>query len=102
MSTRGVLGGLPMPRHTLGSLLPDGIHPGRRDLDLLRRRPSALSWTIRALGVDRPDVRKRGVATAPDHQLCDPVLRTVRGSAYSTVRRSFPVLVWRLEQRRSS
>jgi hypothetical protein len=64
-STRGVLGGLPTPRHTLRSLLPDGVPPERRDLGLLRRRPSAPSRTIRAPGVDRTDVHRRGVAPAP-------------------------------------
>jgi hypothetical protein len=34
-STRGVLVGLLMPRYTLGSLLPDGVLLGRRDLGLL-------------------------------------------------------------------
>jgi hypothetical protein len=37
-STRGILGGLPTPRHTLGSLLLDGVPPWRQDLGLLRRR----------------------------------------------------------------
>jgi hypothetical protein len=57
-STRGVLGGLLTPRHTLGSLLLDGVPPGRRDLGLLRRRrPSVQSRTVRAPGADRSDVR---------------------------------------------
>jgi hypothetical protein len=37
-SIRGVLGGLPMPRHTLKSLIPDRVPPKRRDLGLLQRR----------------------------------------------------------------
>jgi hypothetical protein len=35
MSTRGVLGSLSMPRHTVGSLLLDRVPPGRRDIGLL-------------------------------------------------------------------
>jgi hypothetical protein len=38
MSTRDVLGGLLMLRHTLGSLLPDRVPLRRQDLGLLRRR----------------------------------------------------------------
>jgi hypothetical protein len=92
MSTRGVLGGLPTPRHTLRSLLPDGIPPERRDLGpLRRRRPSAPSWTIRASGADRSDVHRGGVAPAPGCGPSGPVPRTVHVFAESTARRSFLV-----------
>jgi hypothetical protein len=63
--TRGVLGGLPTPRHTIGSLIRDGVPPERRDLGLLqrrRRRPSAPPRTVRASGADRLDVRREGAA----------------------------------------
>jgi hypothetical protein len=57
MSTRDILGGLPTPRHTLGSFLPNGVPLGRRDLGLpRRRRPSAPSWIVRAPGANRPDI----------------------------------------------
>lgn len=82
-STRGVLGGLPTPRHTLGSLLPDGVHPGRRDLGLLRRRrPSVPSRTVRASGADHPDIHREGAAPAPRS-------RTVRPCAVESTARRF-------------
>jgi hypothetical protein len=85
MSTRGVLGGLPMPRHTLRSLLPDGVPLGSRDLGLLRRRrPFAPLWTVRVLGADHPDLRREGVAPAPGRGPSGPVSWTVRASAEST------------------
>jgi hypothetical protein len=72
-STRGILGGLPMPRHTIASLIPDGVPPRRRDLSLLRRsRPSASSWAVRVLGMDRPDVRRGGAAYAPRSRTIRP------------------------------
>jgi hypothetical protein len=40
------LGDLATPKHILGSLLPDGVPFGRRDLGLLRIRPSAPSQTV--------------------------------------------------------
>jgi hypothetical protein len=84
-STRGVLDGLPMPRHTLVSLLSDGVHPGRRDLGLLQRRQSsAPSWTIRATGTDRPDVHREGAAPMPRSW-------TIRASTKSTTNSSSPV-----------
>jgi hypothetical protein len=71
-STRGVLGGLPTLRHTLGSLLPDGVPPQRRDLGLLQRRTcSAPSRTVRTPSADRLDVR-RGAALAPRSQIVRP------------------------------
>jgi hypothetical protein len=65
-STRGILGGLLMPRHTIGSLLSDGVPPGRQDLGPLCHRGSSepQAWTVRTyveketllhLGVDRVD-----------------------------------------------
>jgi hypothetical protein len=64
--TRGILGGPPTSIHTLGSLLSYGIPLGMRDLGLLRRRrSSAPSQTVRALGADRPDVCREGAAPAP-------------------------------------
>jgi hypothetical protein len=93
--TRGILGGLPMLRHTLRSLLPDGVPPERQDLGLLRRRrPSAPSRTVRAPGADRPDVRRGGVAPVLGRGPSGPVPRTVRASAESTTRRSISS-VWR-------
>jgi hypothetical protein len=72
-SARGVLGGVSMPRHTLGSLLADGVPPGRRDLGLLqRRRLAAPLWTVRASGVDRPNVRRGGDAPAPRSRTVRP------------------------------
>jgi hypothetical protein len=84
-STRGVLGGLPTPRHTLGSLLSGGVPPGRRDLGLLRRgRPSAPLRTVRTYAEEETLLR-------PGRGLSDPVSRTVRASADSTTRRFVPV-----------
>jgi hypothetical protein len=66
MSTRDVLSGLSTARHTIGSILPDGVPTRRRDLGRLRRkRPSAPSQTVRAICADRLDVRREGVAPAP-------------------------------------
>jgi hypothetical protein len=97
MSTKDVLGGLSTPRHTLRSLLPDGVSPGRRDLGLLRRRPSAPSRTVRAPRADRPEVRRGGITPAPGHGPSDPVPRTVRTSAESTATRSFLVFRARID-----
>jgi hypothetical protein len=44
-----------------------------------------------ALGADRPEVCRGGVAPAPSHGPSSPVLRTVRASAESPARRSVPV-----------
>jgi hypothetical protein len=80
-STRGVLGGMPTPRHTLGSLLSDGVSPGRRDLGLLRRRrSSAPSRTVRAPGAGRPDVCREGAAPVPRSRTVWP--RATDGSCF--------------------
>jgi hypothetical protein len=98
-STRGVLAGLPMPRHTLGSFLPDGVPPGRRDLGLLQtRRRSAPSWTVWALGADRPDVRRGGAAPATRLQtvwLCVADSPRLRGESRQAVLSS----VWHPDRR---
>jgi hypothetical protein len=84
-STRGVLDGLSRLRHTLGSLLPDGVPPERRDLGLLRRRwPFAPLRTIQAPGMDCPDVCREGSTSALRS-------RIVRATADSTARRFVPV-----------
>jgi hypothetical protein len=64
-STRDVLGGLPTPRLTIGSLFPNGVPPGRRDLGLMQRRRYYII-------VDRPDVRREGVALAPRSRTVRP------------------------------
>jgi hypothetical protein len=78
-STRDVLDGLSTLRHTLGSLLPDGIPYGRRDLGLLRRRPFAPSrtvWTYAEELLLRPGRGSSGLGP-----------RVVRASAENTARR---------------
>jgi hypothetical protein len=60
------LGGLLTSRHTVRSLLPGGVRPGRRDLGLLRRRRlSAPSHTVRALDADRSEACRGGDVPAP-------------------------------------
>jgi hypothetical protein len=87
-SMRGVLGGLPTPRHTLESLLPDGVPPRRQDLSLLlRRRLSAPSRTVRAPGADHLDVRRGGATSAPRPRTICAFRQVVRYS------------VWRLDRR---
>jgi hypothetical protein len=86
-TTKDILVGLSTSRHTIWSLLPDGVPSGRRDLGPLRRRRlSTPSWIVqaRAPGIDRSDIRKRGAAPAPRSQ-------TVIGSAESSTRWFVPV-----------
>jgi hypothetical protein len=96
MPIRGVLGGLSTPKHTLRSLLPDGVPPDKRDLGLLRRRrPSVPSQTVRAPDTYRPDVRRGADAPAPGRGPSGTVSQTILASAESTTRRSIPVFVAR-------
>jgi hypothetical protein len=82
------LDGLPTPRHTLGYLLPDGVPPGRRDLDLLRiSRPYAPSRTVQAPGTNRLDVRRGGDAPTLGRGPTGPRPQTIRASTESTARR---------------
>jgi hypothetical protein len=57
---------LPTPRHTLISLLPDGVPPGRRDLCLLqRRRRYAPSRTVRTYAEEEPLLHLGRAPSAP-------------------------------------
>jgi hypothetical protein len=97
-STRGVLDGPPTSKHTLGSLLLDGVPLERRDLGLMqKRRPSAPSRTIWASGADHPEACIGGAAPAPGHRPFDPGQWTVRNSVESTAR-WFISGVWRPDQ----
>jgi hypothetical protein len=60
-----------------------------------RSRSAAKKKTLCAI-TDRSDVRGGGVTPASGHGPSDPVLRTVRASAKSTVRRSFLVFGTRI------
>jgi hypothetical protein len=72
MSIRGVLGGLPIPRQSLRSLLPDGALLGARSRRC-RRTPPPLrtrelfghqAWTVRLVRQDpRPCARSRPLAS---------------------------------------
>ena len=62
-SIRGVLGGLPIPRQSLISLLPDGVPPGS-EIQTLPANSVALAhaWTVRLIRQERqPCARSRTV-----------------------------------------
>jgi hypothetical protein len=66
MSFRGVLGGLLIPRQSLGSLLPDGVPP-ESEIQAPSANSAALAHvrTVRPQGAVHPACQARTLASAP-------------------------------------
>jgi hypothetical protein len=93
MSFRGVLGGLPIPRHTLGSLLPDEVLLGSEiQAPSANYAAPAHVQTVRPQGADRlarqagtlAFARGRG-SFAPSHGPSGPWPHTILASIESIV-----------------
>jgi hypothetical protein len=80
------LGGLPIPKQTLGSLLPDGVPP-ESEIQVLLANVAAPThvWTIRPPGADRPASPKGRSTSAPGCGPSDLRPQTIRSTAKSTV-----------------
>jgi hypothetical protein len=80
--TRGVLGGLSMARHTLGSFLPDEV----RSRSAVKKTTLCATADRPTLGADRPDIRRGGAASTSGHEPSDLGPWTIRASTESTTR----------------
>jgi hypothetical protein len=84
MSIRGVLGGLSIPRQSLGSLLPDGVPPGS-EIQALPANSVAPAHvrTVQPPDADHPARQAGTPAPTPSHGPSGPWPRTVCASAES-------------------